>query len=120
MSKSRYFTGLQDDPEAFEDSITCHSGSNTLRLSAYFKVNSDPPSGKEGYIFHIDEVLDLKIVQGATAGTTKLVFFMDDSKVEDHELTMTIKKHTWILVVINIDGDDIYMSVKDDPSDYNA
>lgn len=45
---------------------------------------------------------------------------MDDSKDSDHELSMTIEKHKWVLVVINIDGDDVYMSVKDKPSDYES
>lgn len=118
MIKSRYFIGIENDPSAKSTSIKCHKDIHTFRLSAYFKVDANPIIGKEGYIFNIEEVLHLKIRQEA-GGTTKLVFYMNDAD-DDEELAMTIQKHKWVLVVINIDGEGVYMSVKDDPSDYKA
>ena len=64
--------------------------------------------------------MELYVQNAATSPDVELVFSMAGSTTPGEKIIFTVAKHAWVIVMIQIDGRDVIMSVKDDPSDYEA
>lgn len=116
----RTFTGVINDPMKFDLMLKCHSNTQELRISAYFRINENPPAGRKGYIVLLVNKIHLYIKEGATAADTELVLEMNDSVTFPDPVIFPVQRHKWILVVVEIDGLNLVVTMKDDPTDYGA